>query len=213
MEPLPGASRQASSGAPPADTLEHVPVSMMLDALLDRAPAEVVTIEWLIGELRERSFGLVLLLMALIALVPGGSTFIGVLLAYPALQMIAGREGPTLPRVVAARKVSVAQLAKAMRRAIGALKGVERFIRPRWRISVPATKRVVGIVVLLLAPTLIWPFPFSHVIPAIVIGMISLAYLENDGLLLCIAAGAAVVSLAITAATVWASITTTNLFV
>jgi hypothetical protein len=67
--------------------------------------------------------------------------------------------------------------------------------------------------VLALAPTLIWPFPFSHVIPALVVAMIALAYLENDGLFLCMAGGAAVVSLAITAATVWASIATTNLFV
>jgi hypothetical protein len=27
-----------------------------------------------------------------------------------------------------------------------------------------ATKRVVGLIVLLLAATLIWPFPFSHII-------------------------------------------------
>jgi len=205
-----GDPRQTSATA---ETPLHIPVSVVLLALLDKATEKDVTIEWLIDGLRERSFGLVLLMMALVALVPGGSTVIGVLLAYPALQMIAGRERPTLPRFVRERKVSVARLASVVRRASAVLKSVERFIRPRWHIPALATKRFVGIVVLFLAPTLIWPFPFSHVIPALVVAMIALAYLENDGLFLGLAGGAAVVSLAITAATVWASIATTNLFV
>jgi hypothetical protein len=205
-----GDPRQTS---PTVESALHIPVSVILLALLDKAPEKDVTIEWLVDGLRERSFGLVLLVMALVALIPGGSTVIGVLLAYPALQMIAGRERPTLPHFVGARQVSVAHLAKVVRRASAVLKSVERLIRPRWHIPGPATKRIVGIVVLCLAPTLIWPFPFSHVIPALVVAMISLAYLENDGLFLCLAGGAALVSLAITAATVWASIATTNLFV
>jgi hypothetical protein len=197
----------------PAETPLHVPVSAILLALLDKATDKEVTIEWLIDALRDRSFGLVLLLMALVALIPGGSTVIGVLLAFPALQMIAGRERPTLPHFVAARSVSVARLAAAVRRASAVLQSMERLIRPRWHIPPPATKRFVGIVVLALAPTLIWPFPFSHVIPALVVAMIALAFLENDGVFLSISAAAAIVSLAITAATVWASIATTNLFV
>ena len=98
-----------------------------------------------------------------------------------------------------------------MRRTTAVLKRIERFIRPRWRTPFEATKRVVGVVVLLLAPTLIWPFPFSHIIPALVVGMLSLAYLEEDGVLLCLALGAALLSLAITAATVWAGIRVVDL--
>jgi hypothetical protein len=86
------------------------------------------------------------------------------------------------------------------------LRWLERFVRPRWRGPFEATKRVVGVVVLSLAPTLIWPFPFSHIIPSLVVGLLSLAYLEEDGVLLCVALAAAVLSLAITAATVWAGI-------
>jgi len=91
------------------------------------------------------------------------------------------------------------------------LKRMEKLIRPRWRTPFETTKRTVGFVVLLLAATLVWPFPFSHIIPALVIMLISFAYLEEDGALLCISLGAALVSLGITSATVWATIRATDL--
>ncbi|MBP6011257.1 MAG: exopolysaccharide biosynthesis protein [Alphaproteobacteria bacterium] len=188
------------------DAASHTPTSVVIEELLRQAPADFVTLEWLIGTLRERSFGLVMLVMALVALVPGASTFVGVLLAYPAIQMILARPGPTLPAFIAERQVSTARVAAMFGRAAGVLKWLERFIRPRWPTPFEATKRVVGVVVLLLAPTLIWPFPFGHVIPSLVIGLLSLAYLEEDGVLLCIGLAAAVLSLAITGLTVWAGI-------
>lgn len=188
----------------------HVPTSVVLEDLLARAPAEFVTLDWLIGELRERSFGFVMLLMALVAFIPGASTFIGVLLVYPALQMILAREAPGLPRFIASRQISTPRLAAVARRAGVALKWIERFIRPRWATPFVTTKRVIGVVVLALAPTFIWPFPFGHVIPALVVMLLSLAFLEADGVLLCVALIAAVVSLAITGATVWAGIEVTD---
>lgn len=193
------------------DAASHVPTSIVLENLLRKAPSDHVTLAWLLGELRERSFGFVMLVMALVALIPGGSTFVGFLLAYPAIQMIMARLGPTLPEFIARRRVSTARIAAVVRRTTAVLKRIERFIRPRWRTPFEATKRVVGVVVLLLAPTLIWPFPFSHIIPALVVGMLSLAYLEEDGVLLCLALGAALLSLAITAATVWAGIRVVDL--
>lgn len=190
--------------------LPHVPTSIVFRDLLSKAPADYVTLDWLISELRERSFGFVMLLMALVALIPGGSTFMGFFLAFPAVQMILGRPGPILPRFIAQRRLSTARLASVAQRASGALQYVERFIRPRWRTPFQATKRVVGVVVLALAPTLIWPFPFSHIIPALVIILLALAYLEEDGVLLCVALAAALLSLALTGVTVWAGIKATN---
>jgi hypothetical protein len=56
----------------------------------------------------------------------------------------------------------------------------------------------------------VWPFPFSHIIPALVIVLLSLAYLEEDGVMLCVALAAAIVSLAITGLTVWAGVKVTD---
>lgn len=61
------------------------------------------------------------------------------------------------------------------------------FIHPRWRTPFEATKRFASLVVLLLAITMFSPFPFGHITPALVVMLISFAYLKEDGVLLCIA--------------------------
>ena len=66
---------------------------------------------------------------------------------------------------------------------------------------------VVGTVVVILNATLLFtPIPLSNVVPALAIALISLAYLEEDGLLLSIALLAAVIVLAIELAAVWETI-------
>jgi len=184
----------------------HAPTSTVLDGLLQGAPEEHVSLSWLIESLQERSFGVVLLIMGLVALVPGASVFIGVLLAIPAFQMIMARKGPVFPGFVARRRISTRRLAGMIGRLNPVLRRLERIIRPRWRTPFETTKRVMGVVVLLLGLTLLAPFPFSHLVPALVIILLAFAYLEEDGIALCIALTAALASLAVTAATIWATV-------
>jgi hypothetical protein len=156
--------------------------------------------------LEERSFGLLMFLLAIVALVPGLSTFIGVLLAVPAYQMIVARRSPALPRFAAGRRLSTRRFAQAVRRIAPLLRRTEALIRPRWPTPFQTTKRVVGVVILLLGLTLISPVPFGHVLPAFVIMLVALAYLEEDGVVLCIALILALISLSITAAAGWGAV-------
>jgi hypothetical protein len=180
--------------------------STILEKLLEDAPRSHVTLNWLIDNLGARSFGIVMLLIGLVGLVPGTSPFIGVLLAYPAIQMVMARPAPVLPGIIARRSIQTARLARLIERVIPVLQRLERIVRPRWRTPFEATKRVIGFVILLLGVTLLAPIPFSQVIPALVIMLLAFAFLEEDGVLLCIALSAAVVSLSITVAAVWAAI-------
>jgi len=184
----------------------RLPTSVVLNDLLDDAPGDHVTLSWVIGRLQERSFGLVMLLLALIALVPGLSTFIGVLLTVPAVQMILARHSPVLPRFVAERRLQTRRLTSLIARIVPVLRRIETLIRPRWPTPFEATKRVVGVIILLLSLTLVGPIPLSHVIPSFAIMLVALAYLEEDGVMLSVALAIAISSLAITAATVWATI-------
>jgi len=85
-----------------------------------------------------------------------------------------------------------------VRRAVPVLKFLETMIHPRWHMPVDVTKRIVGTVVLLLSISLVFsPIPLSNIVPALLIALISLAYLEEDGLLLVIALLAAVVVLTV----------------
>jgi hypothetical protein len=194
-----------------ADMKARVPTSIVLEELLKEAPLDHVTLAWLTDGLRERSFGLVMLIMALVGLIPGPSFLVGILLLFPAFEMILAREGPSFPRFIASRPIGTWRLAPLIDRTTPLLKRMENFIHPRWRTPFEATKRFVGLVVLLLAITMFSPFPFSHIIPALVVMLISFAYLEEDGVLLCISLAAALVSLAITSATVWAAVRATGL--
>ena len=59
---------------------------------------------------------------------------------------------------------------------------------------------------ILNATLLFTPLPLSNILPALVIALISLAYLEEDGLLLSIALVAAVIVLAAELAVVWQTV-------
>lgn len=194
-----------NEGTESVDVAARVPTSVVLQALLRDAPGEV-SLEWIVAHLQERSFGIVMLLIALVGLVPGISPLAALMLAIPAVQMMRGRGEPVLPRRLATRRLSKERLGRILARLIPILRWLERLVRPRWPTPFEATKRVVGFVILLLGATLLTPVPFSQVIPALVIVLLAFAFLEEDGVLLCIALTAALVSLAITAAAVWGAV-------
>jgi hypothetical protein len=87
---------------------------------------------------------------------------------------------------------------------------VEQVIRPRWQTPFQTTKRLTGITMLLLGITMISPVPFGQALPALVIMLLALAYLEEDGVALLVALVAALSSLAVTAATVWGIVETVD---
>lgn len=182
------------------------PTSEVLRDLLQEADPSEVTLSWIVLHLRERSFGIVMLLIALVGLVPGIASVAGLILALPAIQMIRAKPTPVLPRMIATRRLSTRRLAALVDRLVPVLRWMERFMRPRWPTPFEATKRVVGVVILLLSATLLAPIPFSHVIPLMAVMLLAFAFLEEDGVLLAVAMVGALLSIVISAATVWGSI-------
>jgi len=188
----------------------RTPTSELLNDLLGDSPDKQVTLGWLVDRLGDRSFGLVLLLLALLGLLPGVSAVAGVLLMAPALQMVLARPGPVFPLRVASRRFETWRLVRVIRHVLPALRWLEQFIRPRWITPFEATKRVVGGIVLLLAGGLLVPVPLSNVPLALTIALIAFAYLEEDGILLCAALAGAIVLLAAAAAVAWETLSSTG---
>jgi hypothetical protein len=184
----------------------RVPTSEILDDLMRQAPAGETTLVWIVAHLRDRSFGIVMLLIGILALVPGISPLAGVLLAWPAIQMMLGHEGPVLPGPVARRRFSTDRLVRVLARAARFLARLERLVQPRWTLPFETTKRIVGFIILLLGISLLAPIPFSQVIPAAVIILLAFAWLEEDGLLLILALVAALISIAVTAGAIWGTV-------
>ena len=146
--------------------------------------------------LGERSFGIILLLLAFLAFIPGVSPLAGALLTIPAFQMMRAHAAPVFPRRLSGRFFETRRLVAVIRRAAPVLRYLERFMYPRWATPFEATRRLVGGMVLLVSLTFFVPVPLSNIPPAIVISLVALAYLEEDGVLLSLALIAAVALLA-----------------
>jgi hypothetical protein len=177
--------------------------SEILQRLHDAAPKDKFTLNWLMSLLDKRSFGLIMLMCAVVAVLPGVSIIAGLLLIVIAVQMIEGRPAPVFPDGLATRPLPAKHLAAVIRRFLPALRYLEQISHPRWPTPHDATKRVVGVAVLILSLAVTFtPLPLSNIPPALAIALISLAYLEEDGLLLAVGliAGALVVTLQVYAA-------------
>jgi hypothetical protein len=121
--------------------------------------------------------------------------------------MIAGRPAPVFPRRIAAHPLPARHLAALVQRAVPVLRYIEKLIHPRWPTPLEATKRFVGTVVMILNTIVVFGLiPLSNVVPALVIALISLAYLEEDGLLLLIALLVAVIVLTVELVAVWETV-------
>jgi hypothetical protein len=156
----------------------HIPTSQLLRAMLADASPHRVSLTWLLDNLRQRSFGAILLVLGFTAMLPG-------------LSVTAG----------AALLVFGCQMMRLMGRVIPLIATLEKFVHPRWPMPYRITQRLAGGVVLLLAVSLFLPVPLSNVIPGALTMVVALAYLEEDGVLLSAALGLA---FAVTAVEGWA---------
>jgi hypothetical protein len=148
-----------------------------------------------------------MLSLGLLATTPVGSTVPALILAVMAVQLIVGRGEPVFPHFIMTRRLPTKQLRRLGGRAIHVLKYLEKAVHPRWPMTFEVAKRAVGVMVLLLtAVLLLTPVPLSNVAPAMVISLISLAYVEEDGLLLSVALLAAIILIGIASAAIWGTI-------
>jgi hypothetical protein len=181
-----------------------VAASVVLQRLHDEVPTDHFTLGWLMHSLHKRSFGIIMLLIALVAIAPGLSIVAGLLLMIPAFQMIAGKPAPVFPRRIATRPLPTRHFVAVVQRSIPVLRYLEKMVHPRWHTPPETTKCLVGAVVLMLSATLVFiPIPLSNVVPAAVIALIALAYIEEDGVLLSIAVVAAVIVLTVAIVAIW----------
>jgi hypothetical protein len=191
----------------PANTKNRAPSSRVLQEVIRQAPPGYVTVGWLTSTLHRHSFGIIMLSLGLLAMTPVGSTVPGLILAVMAVQLIAGRAEPVFPQFIMTRRLPTKQLLRLGGRAIHVLKYLEKLVHPRWPRAFEAAKRAVGVMVLLLTVVLLLtPVPLSNVAPAMVISLISLAYIEEDGLLLSVGFLAAIVLIGLGSAAVWGTI-------
>jgi len=186
VKPRRGRDRRNHEGA--GERHAPIPASRLLQAVYVRIPADRFTLGWLTTSLERQSFGAMILLFGVLSAAPVVSMPAQLLLLAPAAQMIAGRSIPVFSGWISRRQLPARALSTALKGAIPILRVVEKAFYPRWPMRPLPTKRLVGLVVILLTlRMLLNPIPFSNLLPAAVVVLISLAYLEEDGLMLALA--------------------------
>ncbi len=177
------------------------PLSRILEEALSQ-PEELVTVGRLAERMEERGFGLLLILLALVTMIPvlppGASGVVGLLYVVGALQMLAGRRQPWLPRPVSRYRLSDRTVTELRRRGVPVLQRVERFSRPRWTpLTDEALLRATSLVVLAMGVVLFLPLPFLNTLPGLSMLAIGVGLMNRDGVFLLVGTGLAATVLAL----------------
>jgi hypothetical protein len=172
---------------PRADGEEEIPLSAVIEAVLNEADRRPIRLGDLIDRTADRGYGLLLMVLGLPMLIPflppGSSTVVGPIYAAFAVQMLRGSNRPWIPNrfrnaVLARGTVKVLRL-----RGLPLIRAVERFSRPRglW-VSERIMLRAVGVMVLLMGLILVSPLPFLNTLPAVSVMLIGMGLLNRDAL-------------------------------
>jgi hypothetical protein len=185
--------------------------SAMLRALAYEGDGPRVSFGDIVAGLRNRSFGLSMLVFSLpccLPMPPGIPAACGVVIVLIALQMLVGRERLWLPWAIAVRSVDRADLRRLVDRVLPYVERLERFCKPRILLaSERLGKASIGLVVVVLGVILILPIPIlGNIAPGIATAVIAIGVSERDGVIVLIGLLSAALAIAVTAAAAWAAL-------
>lgn len=181
---------------PRADKLSDV-----LTRLAEPADGSV-TLAQVLAAVGDRSFGAMLVLLAIpnmvAGLIPGLSILLGLPLLLVSVQLLVGAKKPWLPRRFARFEISRVDLRRIVERTLLPLRRLERALQPRLGfMTAPWAERLIGLTCLGLSLLVFLPIPFANLLPATGILLFGFAMLERDGLLAVVAAVIAGASVAL----------------
>lgn len=153
----------------------------------------------------DRSYGPALFIPALIEVtpvggIPGVPTFLAVIIALTAAQLFFDREHLWLPSFIRNRTVSGARLHKSADKLDGIARKLDKWFHGRMpRFVKQPWPRIAAVAILVLCCTVppLEFLPFASSAPMLAIAAFGLALLVRDGLLMLVALGFSIVSLAL----------------
>ena len=171
--------------------------SLRIEAVLEEAPQDGLTIDWLLAHFYDRSPEFLFLVLTPMAVLPATSTLAGALLLVVAGPLVFHQRRVFVPGFLARKKLSRAKVERDFRGLSAVLRYYESYAAKRPHPPARHHTRLVGIMVMTLAVALLVPLPLSNIMPALAVGAVALASLEQDGKLLILASLLAIVSLAL----------------
>jgi hypothetical protein len=153
-----------------------------------------VTLGEVLAAVGERSFGALLVILAIpnmvAGLIPGLSILLGLPLLLVSLQLLVGADKPWLPRRLARLEIQRSDLRRIVERTRKALRRLERALRPRLEfLTASWAERLIGLGCVALSILVFLPIPFANLVPATGIMLFGFSMLERDGLMALAALG------------------------
>jgi hypothetical protein len=184
------------SRLPGVDGLQDsLTASQCLEDMLEDAPEDGVAIDWLLAHLFSRSPEILFLAFTPVAIVPATSPLAGALLIFIAIPLVFHRRSIFLPRFLTRHKIPPFEIEPSFKGLLRVLKRYEAYALRHQHLPTRSHTRLVGVLVTALGAMLLIPLPFSNVLPALAIGTVSFASLEQDGRLLILASLLTAISL------------------
>lgn len=176
--------------------------SELLSALVTAHSAERIELGELVHALRNRAFGLTILLFGIpncLPMPPGIPVICGVVLCLVGVQMAIGRDELWLPGWLAARSFSRDLLERIINRALPWVRRFESYSRPRQAVFAGPTARcAIGVMVLVLGLLLMLPIPiFGNLPPGVAVCILGLGLVERDGAFIIAGTVATLISLGV----------------
>jgi len=191
-----------------------LPLSQRLAQIVKETNDERLSFTELAAQLDSRAWGGLLFIFAAInvlPLPPGTSVFFAIPLMIVSVQMVLGRSSPWFPARIDRRGVKKTELERLIAKITGLEARIERVLKPRMAsLTTPAATRLIGVVCFLLAILAAIPIPLFHMAPAAAILLFGLALIYRDGVVVIVAAIAAVLSLAVNALLVGSGVAALN---
>ncbi len=167
--------------SPPSESTRRR-MSTLLRSLAATWPGTRLTLGDLESALGDRSFGVLLLVFCIPALVPGVATVATVPLVLLGAQLALGHPTPWMPAFVRRRSMATTDFARIVRRVAPIVERVERLLRPRAAAATTLSgERLIGAMCAALALLLPVPLPFGNAIVVFPILVLALALIERDG--------------------------------
>ncbi len=162
-----------------------------LSSILRAVPDVFSTPEITIGELKKafsgRTYGVLLLVLALPNLIPipapGLSAALGAPLVLFTFQLMLGMQAPWFPKFIARRTMRRGDVKRVCDRIAPYIERLELLFTPRLQFLVrPPADRFIACICLVLSLMIMMPIPFGNALPALSICLFALGILQRDGM-------------------------------
>ncbi len=153
-----------------------------------------------VGEITEviggRAHGLVLLILSLPETIPmvGLSAILAAPIFILGVVLVIRGADPPVPEWVRRRSLPRKKVQGAIRRTRPVVRWLDRVVRPRWN-RLATAGRLQGTICIVMALLLAIPIPGVNILAAAAVAGVGLGILQRDGLVIAMAAGAALLAL------------------